>query len=244
MQKGQPLAYIETNANPKQILLLSDDLLSIRNNLFAGTSFSDKWLKDINYNLLGELQPAYQSFYLSYMSNRGFIQNKNWDKLPNFIQELNKLISIVQEWKNKYVLSSPNEGRIYFSQPLHPYQTINAGQELFYIAKGVNKYFGEIQVPQANMGKLKIGQKVVIKVNHLPFEKYGVIEGSIANISELPLNNGNYVLNVHFQQSDKGLLNSPSLRAGMLANAEITTQDITLFSRLTSNLFKKAVDKL
>lgn len=249
VKKGQDIAYLDNdadaNTNHQQVLMLLTNLLTVKNDLFSTRPIPEDIFKHIDINSLGNnLQSAYESFYLAYMANRIYIKNRDWEKLPDFIYDLNKLTVDVQEWKKKHVLMAAKNGHIYFTQPLTPDQPVKAGQKLFYIASGANQYFGETMVPQAEMSKIKIGQKVIIKVNHLPFEKYGVIEGKVAQISELPLNNGNYVLNISFLHSDKGLIHSPNLRAGMDASAEIITQNITLFNRITSGLFNKAMKKL
>lgn len=243
VKSGQIIAYIENNADHQQVLTMLADLSIIKNDLFSGKALSDNLFNNINVNLLGELQPFYESFYLEYEANQSAIKTQRWDKLSYFIQNLDKLMSETLEWKRKYVLSATQTGNIQFNQVFHPYQMVNAGQELFYIPSGTNNYFGEIMIPQANINKIKVGQQVVIKVNHLPYEKYGNIEGTITSISDLPLNNGNYELQVHFLKSSRGLLNSSNLRAGMLCNAEIITDNVTLFNRLTNGLLKKTADK-
>jgi HlyD family secretion protein len=240
---GQTIAYIGNNADHRQVLTLLADLSTIRNDLFNGKVISDNVFNNINVNSLGELQQGYENFYLSYKANQSAIKNRNWEKLSFFIQDMNKLTSEVLAWKNKYILIATQLGNIHFTQSLRQSQTVTAGQELFYISAGASHYFGEVMLPQSNINKIKVGQQVIVGVNQLPAEKYGVIKGRISTISELPLNNGNYLVKVNFLESDKGLINSPNLRAHMLANAEIITDNVTLFQRLTSGLFKKTADK-
>lgn len=244
VRSGQTIAYIGNNADHEQVLKLITDLSTIRNDLFNGKTIPESIFSNVNVNSLGELQPGYENFYLSYKANQSAIKNRNWEKLSYFIQGMNKLISETLAWKSKYILTATQPGNIHFAQPLHPSQMVTAGQELFYISSGTNHYFGEIMLPQSGINKIKVGQQVIVRVNQLPSEKYGVIKGKVSTISELPLNNGNYLVNVSFLQSDKGLINSSNLRDHMLANAEIITDDVTLFKRLTSGLYKKGVDKL
>lgn len=244
VKSGQTIAYISNNADHGQVLMLLTDLSTIRNDLFNGKIIPGNVFDNINVNSLGELQYSYENFYLSYKANQSAIKNRNWEKLSFFIQDMNKLTSEALAWKSKYILTATQPGNIHFMQPLHPSQTVNAGQELFYISTGGSNYFGEVMVPQSNIAKIKVGQQVVVRVNQLPSEKYGVMKGKISTISDLPLNNGNYLVKVSFLRSDKGLISSPNLRSHMLANAEIITDDVTLFRRLTSGLYKKGVDKL
>src|SRR6185437_8074326 len=100
-------------------------------------------------------------------------------------------------------------------------------------------FFGEINIPQYNMGKIKIGQKVLIKLKSYPFEEYGLIIGHLSSISEVPINDSIFISKVSF---DKNLFSRTKvkikLQYGMQANAEIVTDDVSLLTRITRNLTK------
>ena len=52
------------------------------------------------------------------------------------------------------------------------------------------------QVPMQDIGKIAMGQRVVIHLTGFPEETYGFMEGSITAVSEFPDEMGNYVLSV------------------------------------------------
>jgi len=49
-------------------------------------------------------------------------------------------------------------------------------------------YLGEIFLDQYNLGKVESGQTVIIKLKSYPFEEYGVVKGTVDNISEIDVN--------------------------------------------------------
>ena len=53
---------------------------------------------------------------------------------------------------------------------------------------------GTARVPMAEIGKIQLGQQVVIHLTGFPEETYGFMEGSITAVSEFPDETGNYVL--------------------------------------------------
>jgi HlyD family secretion protein len=61
-------------------------------------------------------------------------------------------------------------------------QNIKLGAEIMYIGTQNQEFFGEISIPQTNFGKVKIGQKVLVKFQGYPFEEFGAVEGKIATI--------------------------------------------------------------
>ena len=97
-----------------------------------------------------------------------------------FLQAASTLSSTVEEWKSKYILLSPINGRVVFTTSLEENQTLTPNQEIFYIATNNTKYFGEMYVPQENLGKLKTGQIVLIKFSAYPFQEYGSIKGKVS----------------------------------------------------------------
>jgi HlyD family secretion protein len=57
---------------------------------------------------------------------------------------------------------------------------------VFYVNPGNEAFFGEMTITQNNMGKVKEGQEVLVKLRSYPFEEYGMIRGKIKYIAEVP----------------------------------------------------------
>ena len=78
-------------------------------------------------------------------------------------------------WINQYILRAQVDGRVSYAGIVQENQTLNIGQEVFMINPANTNFFGEVYIPQYNMGKLKVGQRTLVKVRSFPFEQFGMI---------------------------------------------------------------------
>ncbi|MFC1226227.1 HlyD family secretion protein [Pedobacter sp. BG31] len=332
--KGETLAYMESTADPEQIMLL----FNILNSLRQKEQFENAELNSLtapNYLNLGELQSSYQTFYQAFINFKASItdginlrkrkfllseienlnsQNlkikQNYDlqkrelvlarnqyeryrtlsarkvisqmemdqqellylskqqpinmtensilsnnaaivarekeisELDNqmreermkFIQSLNSLNSEIDSWKKLHVISSPTNGNIVFANSLQENQYLEDNRELFYINPGNESYFGEMNISQVNMAKIKSGQKVQIRLRSYPSQEFGYLSGTITSISAIPIKDSIFLSQVKLFRTAKDSL--IHLKPGMIADAEIITEDQSMLKRILLNVIK------
>lgn len=159
--------------------------------------------------------------------------NQIGEERARFTQALNSFISNLELWKSKYVLSASQSGKITYARIIEENQVVNAGDEIFYINAGNTNFFGEMTIPQYNMGKVKRGQEVLIKLKSFPYEEYGMLRGKISYMADIPYNDSVFISKVDLNKNAFSSLKLPlNLKNGMTADAEIITEDATLLSRL------------
>ena len=155
------------------------------------------------------------------------------EQTDTYGQSLNTLRSAIDEWKTKYVLVAPDSGRVNFSGSLEANQAVQANQELFFISKPSVAYYGEMMVPQQNLGKVKVGQRVLIKLDGYPFNEFGLVNGRIAQLSEIPTAQNAFLAKVALPD---GLLTTYGkkivFRNRISAQADILTEDTRLLERI------------
>ncbi len=167
------------------------------------------------------------------------LNNQIKDESAKFSQALNSLISQVDDWESKYVLTSPQIGKLAFAGIVQPNQVMEVGKAVFYVSSGNGSYFGEIHIPQDNMGKIQAGQKVLVKLKSYPFEQYGMLTGSVKYIADVPYNDSIFMAKVALKDHQLSFENKQIiLKEGLLADAEIITEDATLLQRFTRNITK------
>jgi multidrug resistance efflux pump len=167
------------------------------------------------------------------------LDNQVQEEKSKFSQALNSLISQTEDWKTKYVLSASQAGRVTYAGIIQENQVVTTGQDVFYINAGNEQFFGEMSIPQDNLGKVKEGQEVLIKLKSYPFEEYGMLRGRISYLSDVPYRDSIFISKVTFRSKMSSDLKKPvHLKQGMMADAEIITQDATILQRLTRNLIK------
>ena len=157
---------------------------------------------------------------------------------------LKTLISAVDKWKNTYILTAPSAGNILFQTNIQENQVVAVNQEIFYIGTQQNNLpIGQIQIAQDNLGKVKIGQKVIIRFNSYPSEEFGNVDGIVESISEIPEKDNSYLVKVKLPN---GLTTNYHklliFRNGMVANADVITEDKSLAVKILYQ-FRKALQR-
>ncbi len=167
------------------------------------------------------------------------LDNQILEEKGKFSQALNSLVSQAQDWKSKYILTASQAGKVTFAGIIQRNQVLAPNQEIFYINPGNEQFFGEMAIPQNNMGKVKEGQQVLVKLKSYPFEEYGMIRGKISYISDVPYKDSVFISKVDFKIKNSSDQKRPiHLKQGMMADAEIITQEATIFQRLSRNIIK------
>ncbi len=155
-----------------------------------------------------------------------------------FLQAALTFKSQIEEWEKTYMLIAPIDGKIVFSNFLQENQQLQAREIICYVNPGNAEYYAEIYIPQANFGKVKTGQNVLLKLPSYPFQEYGAVNGKIDFIGNISTDSG-YLAKVILP---KGLHTNYGkqiqYREGLVAQAEIITQDLRLLQRLYYNLVK------
>ncbi len=156
-----------------------------------------------------------------------------------FSQSLNTLKSQVEEWKKKYLLTAPVDGKIAFATFLQENQQLQANQIICFINPENSQYYAEIYIPQTNFGKVKTGQEVLLKFVAYPFPEYGSVKGTIDFISNISTDSGYlakvilpYGLNTNYKKQIQ-------FRDGLTAQGEIITANMRLLQRFYYNIVKQ-----
>lgn len=172
------------------------------------------------------------------------LDNQVQEEKSRFLQALNSLISQAEDWRTKYVLSASQAGRVTYAGIIQENQMVTTGQDVFYVSAGNEQFFGEMSIPQDNLGKVKEGQEVLIKLKSYPFEEYGMLRGKISYLSDVPYRDSIFISNVTLQSKMSANLKKPvHLKQGLIADAEIITQNATILQRLTRNVIKAMASK-
>ncbi len=148
-----------------------------------------------------------------------------------FFQALNTLKAQIEDWKSKYLLIASITGKIYFAGFLQQNQQLQANQEICFIDPGDTQYYAVIYISQANFGRVKPGQDVLLKFSAYPFREYGTIKGTIDIINHITTDSGylaKVILPDGLQTNYKKQI---QFREGLKANGEIITANISLLQR-------------
>lgn len=177
-----------------------------------------------------------QSSRLSKDKEMSEINNQMFEEEKKFYQSLNTFISDAENWKKQYVISSPAKGTLIYGDFLQENQLIKMGEELFYVNANKDDYYGEIMIPQSKSSKVKVGQEVLIKVQSYPYQEYGYLRGRIDYISYIPIRDSVFFSKVILNRNEKDSV--IKLKPGILADADIITENQSIIKRIWLNLTK------
>ncbi len=164
-----------------------------------------------------------------------YIEKKN--TLETQIKTLvTQLLTEIQTWEMNNVLIAPVNGKVTFTNYWVANQNITVGDEIFNIVptdKG--EIIGKAILPIARSGKVKIGQKVNIRFENFPDNEFGIVRGTVQNISLVPSkgkDGNNYIVEIKLPEGllttyNKELPEMPEMQA----QADIITEDISLLER-------------
>ena len=159
------------------------------------------------------------------------------DQQQTFYSSLLNLKSMIEEWVEQFVLIASENGKLVFSSSLLENELVSAGQNLFYIIPPQSQFYVEITASQNGLGKIKPGQKVMLKVNSYPSQEFGSIVGTVNYIADIPNSKDSFLIKANLPGGMKTNYGKTLLfKAGLTAQAEIITDDRKLIDRLAGQL--------
>ena len=148
-------------------------------------------------------------------------------------QSLNQLKEAIKNWESTYLLTAEIDGNVSFMGVWNAHQSVNSGDLIFsIIPKETGNYIAKVKAPIQNSGKIKLGQKVNIKLFNYPDSEYGALSGTVASMSAIPNTAGFYLIDVSLQEK---LITSYNIeipfKTELSGTAEIITEDLRLIER-------------
>jgi hypothetical protein len=222
VKQGEILGIMESSADYKEVMALEKIINELINYSVRLEYGKIKAFKMPYFYQLGELQNTYRNLQINNINT----ENKN-----SLIQSVNSLKNDIEGWKQKYILYAPATGKVAFNSNLQENQTYRNLQDLFYILPKNEGIYGEMFLGQFNLGKVRIGADVIVKINSYPFEQFGTINGKVESISELPVDSL-YLVRISFPKGLKTNINrNIPFKNGMSAQGQIITSDLRLAER-------------
>ena len=161
---------------------------------------------------------------------------RNTEKV--LFQNLDKLKVSIRNWEQKFVLKSSRNGRVTFLKDLKKNDYLLEKQLVVSVVPTINlKPIAKLKTNIKNSGKIKIGQRVHIKLENYSYIEYGILVGTVSNISLIPDADNFYLIGVTL---DNELVTTYNKRLDfkheLFGQAEIITQDLRLIERVLNQL--------
>jgi multidrug resistance efflux pump len=149
------------------------------------------------------------------------------------IESFDNLLAQIASWEQTYLLKAPNQGVVTFTTFWTKDQNVSIGDKVITIVpEDAGEIIGKINLSLRRSGKVKVGQRVNIKLDNYPHMEFGMVGGVVKNISLVPADN---FYTVEVELSD-GLVTYYDINLEfdqeMQGNAEIITEDRRLLTRI------------
>jgi len=122
------------------------------------------------------------------------------------------------------------------SQSSNDQGDISGGSEVVNLITFYTDFEGVIQIPEINIGKLKRGQSVSIKLDEFPHQKYGLFQGTLYEIVYKSYKNGTYIGNIKLSRKKEKIAGENFYyKDGLKGQASIVLGDKRMFETLFSD---------
>ncbi|WP_085535958.1 HlyD family secretion protein [Massilibacteroides vaginae] len=150
-----------------------------------------------------------------------------------------ELQNAINNWELNYCLISPVRGKITFTTYRTENLYVTQGENIFTVVpEESDELLGKAYLPIYRSGKVKEGQRVIIRFNNFPDQEFGYVEGRISSVSLVP-SDENYLVEITLSNGlmtnyDRELPASQEMKA----TADIVTEDLRLIERFFMPLKK------
>jgi multidrug resistance efflux pump len=155
---------------------------------------------------------------------------------------LNTLRSSIDKWKQTYLITAPIEGLVSMNSAIEK-QYLQQGQQVLTIVPPQRNdlILGRVMLPVEGSGKVKPGQRVIIKLDSYPYHEFGTLKGLVISKSLVPKDNL-YSILVSVTPNKNNNLETSYMKEipfeqQLQGKAEIITEDKGLIARLTDHIF-------
>ena len=160
------------------------------------------------------------------------------DELRNIVMDNSqRLASSLKQWKMDHVVSSPIKGQLAQTKYWSENQAVGAGESIAAVVpQEQSTIVCRAMVNSEGLGKIKVGQKVNVKLSGFPYMEYGVLLGEIGSISLVPIEN-DYVVEIDLSNGMTSTYKEKlKFVQEMEGVAEIITEDSRLIYKLIGSL--------
>jgi multidrug resistance efflux pump len=160
------------------------------------------------------------------------------DQKANLLtQSFDQLAGTISNWKLNYAFIAPIDGTVTFTRVWSQNQYVKQGDRVLTIISGEpGPVVGKVLLPLRGAGKVKAGQKVIVRIDKYPYMEYGSLQGKVESISMVS-DQEFYSVEISFPN---GLLTTYkkelSFNQGMTGQAEIITEQLSLLVRIVNPL--------
>ena len=158
--------------------------------------------------------------------------------LDNVGRSLANIENSLRHWQQNYLITAPADGKLVFLKNLTENQYLKAADTLFALMPVDETFLATVEIPVQGMGKARVGQQVIIKLDDYPYQEFGMLEGRVVRV-EPSLTVHTYRVTVSLTDGLTSTYHQPfKFRSEMSGTAQIVTTDLRLIEHAFYGLRK------
>lgn len=108
-------------------------------------------------------------------------------------------IAIIRNDTGDYPIISPIDGTFDFAGPLSKNQFVAQGTLIGHVIPyEAGDVSGWLAMQESSVSQLHVGDRCLVTLDRYPSEEYGILEGCVASIGTIPMNDGHLVVKTEF----------------------------------------------
>jgi multidrug resistance efflux pump len=232
----------------KEDLKLSKESYDINSQLQLEKVISKEELKNYQSKLIGK-KISIPILDASLINNNNQLREKRKELIQLehdmaqqvilFTQALQTIKSQAEEWRRRYIISSPIAGRIVFLSPVEENQHLQNNKLIAFVNPDDSKFYAEVYLSQLNFGKIDTGLQVYLRFDAYPFQEYGQVPGKLTYISRIGTDSGFHAIIDLSVGLKTTRWKEIQYKSGLKANAIIVTRNYRLLERLYYSIIKE-----
>ena len=143
----------------------------------------------------------------------------------------NSVLLATNSQRNTVLLATISQNsRVFYTTIAQPGYVLKAGEVVATIHPDDEQFFGLVRIPQGNIGKVRVGQLVLVRLNGNSAETSAPVRGTVSYIADEPVGS--------FFAVKVSLPPSGDIKGWMTGEAEIVTENVSLLSRIYKSIWK------
>ena len=125
-------------------------------------------------------------------------KNTDYDQSLGVKEGIARLKEAIREWKRKFIITAPIKGKVAMTRLLAPQQFVKENEIILTIVPVSNekKLVGRALLPRRGAGKITTGMPVNIRLDGFPYQEFGAVRATVAQVSLVPEADGRYLVTV------------------------------------------------
>ncbi len=209
------------------------DYLASKNKRLQTQREREDFQKEIlgNHIKLNEIERDMQEIGYAYTEKKRLC-------LDNIERSLYNIDNNLRHWQQNYLITAPADGKLVFLKSLTENQYLKAADTLFALMPAEETFMAAVDIPVRGMGKARVGQTVIIKLDDYPYQEFGMLEGKVVSL-EPSLTLHAYRVMVSLPGGLTSTYHHPfKFRSEMVGTAQIVTTDLRLIEHAFYGLRK------